>query len=95
MNKKNTENMLSRLKNCSMMIHVGSTPGGINYINANISINQADINFDNYGITIRDKINEGTEVRIPYVKLIDTKLSELHTTILTYKYETVYIEIEF
>ena len=95
MNKENAVNMLSSLKNCSMMIHIGSTSGGINYINANISVNQAVINFDNYGITIKDEMNDGTEFTIPYVKLIDIELSELDTTILTYRYETVEIEIEF
>lgn len=95
MNKENAVNMLSGLRNCSMMIHIGSTSGGTNYINANISVNQADINFDNYGIIIKDEMNDGTELTIPYIKLIDIESSELDTTILTYRYETFEIEIEF
>lgn len=96
MNKKNAENMLSRLKNCSMMIHIGSTQKAINYINAKLSIDQVDINFDNYGIKIKDMTNDEAEVVITYAKLIDIKLTELKTKIiLTYRYDTVYIDIEF
>lgn len=95
MNREKAEKMLSGLKNYTMVIHIGSTPMAINYINAKIYVRQAGISFDSFGIIIKDITDDKTEIIIPYTKLINTKLSEFDGVLLTYRYETYYIEIGF
>lgn len=96
MDRKNAEKIVKDLNNCSLVVYYRTTPGGVDPINAKISILQASIVFDDYGVYIRDKMNEETELRIRYVNLFDDiKFTRLNTKILTYKYETIEIKIEF
>lgn len=96
MNKKDAEKIVSELNNCSMLVYYGATPRSVDPVNIKISVLQADIQFDEWGFWIRDKMNEGTEIRVRYVNLDDDiKFVRWNTKILTYTYETVEIKIEF
>jgi len=96
MDRKDAEKIVRGLNNCSMLVYCGATPRSVDPINVKISIIQADITFDDWGFYIRDKMNEGTEIRVRYVNLTDDiKLARWSTKILTYTYETMEIKIEF
>lgn len=96
MNKKDAEKIVSELNNCSMLVYYGATPRSVDPVNVKISVLQADIVFENWGFCIRDKMNDGTELRVRYVNLDDDiKFVRWNTKILTYTYETIEIKIEF
>ena len=96
MNKEDAEKIVREFNNCSILVYYGATPRSVDPINVRVSILQADIVFDDWGFYIRDKMNEGTEIRVRYVNLIDDiKFVRWSTKILTYIYETVEIKIEF
>lgn len=96
MNKKDAEKIVSELNNCSMLVYYGATPRSVDPVSVKISVLQADIQFDEWGFWIRDKMNEGTEIRVRYVNLYDNiKLARWNTKILTYTYETIEISIEY
>lgn len=96
MNKKDAEKIVSELNNCSMLVYYGATPRSVDPVSVKISVLQADIQFDEWGFWIRDKMNDGTEIRVRYVNLYDNiKLVRWNTKILTYTYETIEIKIEF
>ena len=96
MNKKDAEKIVSELNNCSILVYYVATPRSVDPINAKVSVLQADIEFNSWGFYIRDKMNEGTELIVRYVNLIDDiKLTRWSTKILTYTYEMVEIKIEF
>lgn len=95
MNKKDAEKVMKSLNNCSLMIYYGATPKGVDPINARISISQANISFDEWGFCVRDKKNEGTEIFIKYIRLVDIISFVSCKKIITYKYKTMEIHIEF
>lgn len=95
MDRKDAEKIVRDLNNYSMLVYCGATPRSVDPINVKTSIIQADITFADWGFYIRDKMNEGTEIRIRYVKLLDIEMVRWSTKILTYKYETMEIKIEF
>lgn len=85
MDRKDAEKIVRDLNNCSILVYCRSTPKSVDPINIKMSIIQADIMFDDWGFYIRDKTNEGTELRIRYVKLLDIEMVRWSTKILTYK----------
>lgn len=95
MNKESAETLIKELDNCNVLVHIGSTPGGEDYINAKILISRADIIFDDDGVLVKEKDCGETEVRITYANLLDIKMFQLSNTIITYRYKTVVIELEF
>ncbi len=96
MNKEDAEKIVKDLNNCSLLVYYVATPRSVDPINVKVSVLQADIAFDDGGFYIRDKMNEGTEIRVRYVNLVDDiKLARWSTKILTYTYETIEIKIEF
>lgn len=95
MNKENAEILIKELSNCSILVNIYSSPSATDYIRAKISIDQAEIVIDDYGILIKDKNDDEVGIRITYANLLDVKISKLDTTIITYKYKTVYQEIIF
>lgn len=96
MNKEDAEKIVRDLNNCSILVYYGATPRSVDPINVRISVLQADISFDECGFYIRDKMNEGTEITVRYAKLVDDiKMARWSTKIITYKYETMEIKIEF
>lgn len=96
MDRKDAEKIVRDLNNCSMLVYYGATPRSVDPMNVRVSVLQADIQFDDWGFYIRDKLNEGTEIRVRYVNLIDNiEMVRWSTKILTYTYETMEIKIEF
>lgn len=95
MNKENAELLIKELNNCGILVNIYSSPSATDYIRAKISIVQAKIVIDDYGILIKDKNDDEVEIRITYANLLNTKISKFDNTIITYKYKTVYQEIIF
>lgn len=96
MNIKDAETIVKELNNCSLLVYYGNTPMSVDPINIKISVQQANIEFDEFGFYIRDKMNDGTEIRVRYVNLHDDiKFARYSTKIITYTYETTEIKIEF
>jgi len=96
MDRKDAEKIVRELNNCSILVYCIPTLKSVDPINFRVSVLQANIVFDECGFYIRDKMNEGTEIRVRYVNLIDDiKLVRWNTKILTYTYETMEIKIVF
>lgn len=96
MNIKDAETIVGNLNNGSMLVYYGATQKSVDPVNVKISVLQSDIQFDEGGFWIRDKMNEGTEIRVRYVNLHeDIRLARYSTNIITYTYETAEIKIEF